>query len=157
MSFLTLPPFRVRRWALTSFFSAPLSPRFLLSAPLSTHLLGSVFYNPTSFWVRLWALTFFLSSPLSPRFLLSALLSTHLLGSAFYNPTSFWVRLWAITSFRVRLWTLTSFPVRLWATISWVVHLLTLPPFECTFEPPPSFSRQVTHYNKTILHVFLSV
>ena len=108
--FVPSPPFRVCRWALTSFSSAPLSPHFLLSALLSHHLLGSAFSNPTSFssaslsprfllsvplsphflfQVRLWALTFFFSAPLSP----------HLLGSPFSNPTSFRVRLWASPSF----------------------------------------------------------
>ena len=47
----------VRLCALTSFSSVPMSPRFLLSAPLSPHHLGSAFSNSTSFWVRLWALT----------------------------------------------------------------------------------------------------
>jgi hypothetical protein len=81
--------FLVHIWALTFFFSILWALTFLLSVPVSPHLLGSAFYNSTSFPVHLWALTF----------LFSALLSSHLLGSAFCNPTSFRVCIWALTMF----------------------------------------------------------
>ena len=56
-----------------------------------------------------------LSVPLSPHLLLSAHLSPHHLGSSFSNPNSFWMHIWALTT--------------------WVVRFITLPPFECVFEP----------------------
>jgi hypothetical protein len=65
------------------------------------------------------------------------------------------VCLWALTSFFECVFEpLPSFLVCLWALTSWAVHFLTLPHFECAFEPRHPFSRQVTHYNATILHVF---
>jgi len=57
---------------------------------------------------------------------LSAPLSPHFSSSVFSNPTSFWVRLWATTI--------------------WVVHFLTIPHFECAFEPSLPFVCALSHH-----------
>jgi len=67
----------------------------------SPHLMGKVFYNPTSFWVRLraldylWVVCFLTLPPFENAF------EPHTLGSVFSNPVSFQTRLWALTSWVV--------------------------------------------------------
>jgi hypothetical protein len=63
----SLPSFRARLWALTSFSSAPFSPRFLSSTPSLP--FKRPFEPSLSFQAPLWALASFSSSPESPRFL----------------------------------------------------------------------------------------
>jgi hypothetical protein len=62
----------------------------------------------------------------------SAPLSPHFSGSAFSNPTSFFFSA-PLSPHTFFFW------VRLWALTSQVVYFLTLPPFECTFEPSLTF------------------